>query len=87
MTLKNRLFASAVDRRRANDSLYELVPQLEIISGLKVRREIKGSGTLTTHIEYANYQQQNKLVISNLSSFGVGLEGRDPPSCRVSLAT
>ena len=87
MTLKNRLFASAVDERSVDDSLYELVPQLKVISGFKVRREMKKSGTLTTYIEYANYQKQNELVISDLSSFGVGLKGRDQPSSRVSLAT
>ena len=87
MTLKNRLLASAVDSCKVDDSLYELVPQLEVISGFKVRCEMKRSGTLTTYIEYANYQKQNKSVVSNLSSFGRGQKDQNKLFCRVSLAT
>ena len=88
MTLRNRLFASAEDRYKIGDSLYELVPQLEVISGFKVRCEMKRrSRTLTTYTEYASYREQNKLVVSNLSSFGVRLKDRSQPSGRVFLAT
>lgn len=88
MTLRNRLFASAECRSKRGDSLYELVPQLEVISGFKVRCEMKRrSRILTTYTEYANYREQNKLVVSNLSQFGVGLKGRSQPSGHVFLAT
>ena len=88
MTLRDRLFASAEDKCIASDSLYELVPQLEVISGFKVRREMKRrSRTLRTYTEYANYRRQNKLAVSNLSSFGVGVKDRSQPCGRVSLAT
>jgi hypothetical protein len=79
VTLRSRLFASAEGRYKIDDSLYELVPQLEVISGFKVRCEMKRrSRTSTTYIEYANYRGRDKLVVSNLSSFGVGLKGSKP---------
>ena len=67
--------------------LYEFVPQLEVISGFKVRCEMKHrSETLGTHIEYASYREQDKFVVSNLSPFGAGLKDRNQPCGRVSLA-
>jgi hypothetical protein len=87
MAPKNRSFVSADDRCKAGDLLYELVPQLGVISGSKVGREMKRrSGMLITYIEYPNYWKHTKLAVSELSPFGLGLKGQSQPCGRVSLA-
>ena len=53
----------AGDMYKTDDSLYELVPQLEVISGFRIRREMKRrSRSFTTHVEHANYQEQKSAT-------------------------